>query len=36
VALEWFPEWLRQVRVALDAAEAPPVAAAQATRHAGD
>jgi MioC protein len=27
VALEWFPEWLRQVRAALDAARAPVAAA---------
>jgi MioC protein len=36
VALEWFPEWVRQVRAALDAAEANAGVAAQATRHAGD
>lgn len=36
VALEWFPEWLRQVRAALDTAEAGAAVAAQATRHAGD
>jgi len=35
VALEWFPEWLRQVRAALEAAEADAVAA-QDTRPAGD
>ena len=36
VALEWCPEWLRQVRAALDTAEAGAAVAAQATRHAGD
>jgi len=36
VALEWFPEWLSQVRAALDAAEASAAVAAQATRHGGD
>jgi MioC protein len=36
VAMEWFPEWLRQVRAALDQAEVDPAVAVQATRPAGD
>ena len=36
VALEWFPEWLRQVRAAFEAAEADAAVAAQDTRPAGD
>jgi MioC protein len=36
VALEWFPEWLRQARAALDEAEVDPAVATHATRPAGD
>jgi sulfite reductase alpha subunit-like flavoprotein len=36
VALEWFPEWLRQVRAAYEAAEADAAVAVQDTRPTGD
>ncbi len=36
VALEWFPEWLRQARAALEAGESDAAIAAQDTRPASD
>jgi len=36
VALEWFPEWLRQARTTLEAAESDPAVAAQDARPASD
>jgi MioC protein len=36
VALEWFPEWLRQARATLEAAESDAAVAAQDTRPASD
>jgi len=36
VALEWFPEWLRQVRATLEATDSDAAVAAQDTRPAGN